>query len=235
MRPSGVFGAVALAVLATMSSQFSARAADIAVPPAQPASTYIPAIFSWTGWYLGIEAGGGFGNADWTDTFNPAVTATVSPSGFLVGGYSGINYQMGSFVIGIDIDFDGTWVNGSTTDAASSLLQTKVFWTSTASGRLGVAFDRVLLYFKAGGAFAYDRNFITVGGNQSLGTTSRIGWNAGGGVDYAFTDHWTARLEYDYLSLENQNVPFGGRGGVGGTSSISLKLNEAKAGLAYKF
>jgi hypothetical protein len=144
MRPSSVLGAVALAVLATMSSQFSARAADIAVPVQPAPSTYIPAIFSWTGWYLGIEAGGGFGNADWTDTFNPAVTATVSPSGFLVGGYTGINYQMGSFVIGLDIDFDGTWVNGSTTDAASNLLQTKVFWTSTASGRLGLRVHRSL-------------------------------------------------------------------------------------------
>jgi outer membrane immunogenic protein len=223
-----------LATLATASSQFSARAADLSVPiqPAPP--TYIPAIFSWTGYYFGVEAGGGFGNADWTDLLQPTVTATVNPSGFLVGAFSGLNYQVGSFVVGLDVDFDGTWLNGSTMDAVGGLLQTKVFWTSTASGRVGVAFDRLLLYFKAGGAFAYDRDFFNVGLAQSIGSTYRIGWNVGGGLDYAFSDNWIARLEYDYLSLANESLPLIGRAG-NGTSTIGLNLSEAKAGVGYKF
>jgi len=225
-----------LAALATVSSQFSARAADMGVPVQPAPSTYIPAIFSWTGYYFGVEAGGGFGQANWTDPLHPPVTATVDPSGFVLGAYTGVNYQIGSFVIGGDVEFDGTWVDGSTTDAVSDALQTKVFWTSTASGRFGVAFDRLLLYFKAGGAFAYDRAFVTAsnGVSQSIGSTYRIGWNAGGGLDYAFTDHWTVRLEYDYLSLSNEGVPLTGKG-ANGTATIGLNLSEAKAGLAYKF
>jgi outer membrane immunogenic protein len=235
MRSSAVLGGIMLATLATANGQFSARAADISVPVRPAPSTYIPAIFSWTGWYLGLEVGGGFGNASWTDPLLPTVTPTVDPTGFLVGGYSGVNYQVGNFVFGLDVDFDGSWVDGSTTDTAGNTLKTKVFWTSTASGRMGVAFDRLLLYFKAGGAFAYDRDYFNVGLAQSIGSTYRIGWNAGGGIDYAFGDHWTARLEYDYLGLSNEGVPLSGAKAANGTSTIGLNLNEAKAGVAYKF
>lgn len=237
MRPSAGLGGVVLAAFAMMSGSFSARAADIGVPAAPQPSYVIPAIYSWTGPYLGLELGGGFGSSDWTDAFVPAVTATVNSSGVLVGGYTGINYQVGTFVIGADVDFDGTWIDGNTTDAPGNTLRTKVFWTSTATARFGVALDRLLLYFKAGGAFAYDRDYETLPTTQqAIGSTYRIGWTVGGGLDYAFTEHWAARLEYDYLSLANKGLPLTGpTAATTGNSFIGLNLSEAKAGLAYKF
>ena len=223
-----------LAVLTTIS----AHAADMGVRPAMPANPgYIPAAFYWSGFYLGGEAGGGWGNASWVDAVAPGTTASVSPTGFLVGGFMGINYQTGPVVLGLEGTFDGTWFNGNTTDAAGNNLKSQVFWSATTTARLGIAFDRLLIYGKGGAAFAYDRATETTspatGLLQAMGSVDRVGWTVGGGVEYAFTEHFTGRVEYDYLTFPTKTDPVSG--GFMGASVIGLKINEAKAGVAYKF
>jgi outer membrane immunogenic protein len=231
MRSGSVFGGVMLALVTTIS----AHAADMGVPPAMPASPgYIPAAFYWTGFYVGGEAGGGWGNASWVDAVAPA-TASLSPNGFLVGGFLGVNYQIGQVVLGMEGTFDGNWFNSNTTDTAGNNLKTQVFWTATTVGRLGIAFDRLLIYGKGGAAFAYDRATETTPALQAIGSNDRFGWTVGGGVEYAFTEHFTARVEYDYLTFSTKSDPLIGPAGPIGSAIIGLKINEAKAGLAYKF
>jgi outer membrane immunogenic protein len=182
MQSRTVLGGILLAAFATLSAQ----AADMSVPSAKPASLeYIPATFYWTGFYIGGAAGGGWGNASWVDAVAP-VTANMSPNGFLVGGFMGINYQMGPVVLGLEGTFDGNWFNDTTTDSALNNLQTRVFWTATTVGRLGVAFDRLLIYGKGGVGFAYDRATETTPALlQAIGSADRVGWTVGGGVEYA--------------------------------------------------
>jgi outer membrane immunogenic protein len=234
MKWGAVIGGVALALLPSLS----ARAADM-TPIAQRAipatSGYIPAQYYWSGFYLGAALGDAWGTSTFTDLFAvPPQTATPSLNGILVGGLTGLNYQFGSWVIGVEGDFTGTWANGSVNDAAGNNLQTKVFWTASLTGRLGFAFDRLLIYGKGGGALDYDRDFVTVGGVQTIGTAYHGGWTVGGGLDYAFTEHWIARLEYDYFKFSSKSFAFSG-GKLNGGGIVSLSLNEAKGAIAYKF
>jgi outer membrane immunogenic protein len=234
MRLAAVISGFALALFPSLS----ASAADV-TPVAQssiPATSgYIPARFYWTGFYLGTALGDAWGTSTLTDPFTaPAQTGTLSLNGLLVGGYGGVNYQIDSWVIGLEGDFTGTWANGSATDAAGDNLQTKVFWTASLTGRLGFAFDRLLVYGKGGAGFDYDRNYVTVGAIQTVGSDGHVGWTAGGGVDYAFTEHWIARLEYDYFKFTSNSFPLSGPK-KNGTGTIGLSLNELKAAIAYKF
>jgi outer membrane immunogenic protein len=236
MRLGAFIGGAALAALVSLPVSLPARAADM-TPIGRPipaTSGYIPAQFLWTGFYIGAGIGGGWGTSTFTDPFNGAV-ASPSLQGFLVGAVSGINYQIGSIVIGAEGDFTGTWANGSATDAAGNNLKTQVFWTASITGRVGVAFDRLLVYGKGGAAFDYDRNTVTLPSTAStIGTLDRAGWTLGGGVEYAVTEHWIGRLEYDFYKFAAKGVFFTGQaGGVGGI--VGITLSEFKAIMAYKF
>jgi outer membrane immunogenic protein len=232
MKLAAVLGGVALVCLACVPG----RAADlspIAVGPYKAAPGYIPAYFSWTGYYLGVDVGGGFGKATVTDPFDSLVS-TPSLNGFLLGGYTGVNYQVNSIVFGFEGDFTGSWAKGSVLDPMGDTITTDMFWTGTIAARLGWAFDRLLLFVKGGGAFAYHRDKIS-GPNPPGGPTGSAvvsTWTLGGGIEWAMTEHWIARGEYDYFNLptkaETVMVPIN-------TSVVSAKFNELKAGVAYKF
>src|SRR5580658_7207250 len=97
-----------------------ALAADLpppmAPPPRAPA-TYVPApvpIFSWTGFYIGVNGGYAFGQSNWTAPLPLGSTGNFNTSGFLAGGTVGGNYQFGSFVVGAEGDFDWSNLSGST-------------------------------------------------------------------------------------------------------------------------
>jgi len=237
MKWGAVIGGFTLAALASLPGALPARAADMTPVVQRGApSGYIPAQFLWTGFYLGAGIGDGWGTADFVDPLAPT-TASVSPKGFLVSGVTGINYQISSAVIGVEGDFTGAWVKGSTVDSANNTLQTSVFWTASIVGRLGWAFDRLLIYGRGGVGFDYDRDTVIVpSGASALGSVDHFGWTVGGGVEYALTEHWTGRLEYDYLKFATRGFIFAGPAIPGGASgNVGLKLNELKGIMAYKF
>jgi outer membrane immunogenic protein len=245
MRWGGIIGGVALAALGSLSASLSdslpARAADMTPVVQRPApSTYIPAQFWWTGFYLGAGIGDGWGSAPFMDPLN-AAAASPSIHGLLVSGVAGINYQFSSVVVGIEGDFTGAFVKGSVIDTVNSV-EAKVFWTASITGRLGWAIDRLLIYGKGGVGFDYDRDTATVvaTGASVLGTANHVGWTAGGGAEYAVTEHWTARIEYDYFKFTSKAFPFTGPAAVppapiapGG--GVAINLNEIKGIIAYKF
>ena len=123
-----------------------ADAADLLRPYGPPP---LPPVFSWTGFYVGIHAGGEFGDTSFSDPFsgfsnNPRI------AGFEGGGQVGFDYQMGALVIGAEADISGTTLIGNATDAAMFTRRTNGQWLSTVTGRLGYAVDRWLLYGKGG-------------------------------------------------------------------------------------
>jgi outer membrane immunogenic protein len=240
MKSGAVIGGAALAALAAFSASGPARAADMSpVPQRQAPSTYIPAQFFWTGFYMGAGIGYGWGTAPFVD---PLFTGTATPSinGFLVTGVAGINYQFSSVVVGVEGDFTGAFVKGTAVDAPLDSLQTKVFWTASIAGRLGWAIDRLLIYGKGGVAFDYDRDTAALPNAASvLGTTNHVGWTVGGGAEYAITEHWTARLEYDYFKFASKAFVFSGPAAVPAFATpggaVAINLNEIKGIMAYKF
>jgi outer membrane immunogenic protein len=240
MKWGAVIGGVALAALVSLPAALPARAADMTPIPQRAApSGYIPAQFLWTGFYLGAGGGYGWGTASFVDPFG--TTASPSLKGFLVGGVTGINYQISSVVIGVEGDFTGSWAKGSAVDSTGNNLQTSVFWTASITGRLGVAFDRLLIYGKGGVGFDYDRDTVTlVNGTSAMGSTNRAGWTVGGGVEYAVTEHWTGRIEFDYFKFPTKGFVFSGGPfpplpALNAGGQVGINLDELKFIMAYKF
>jgi outer membrane immunogenic protein len=242
MKWGAVTGGVALAALASLPALLSASApagaADMTVAPRPVTSSYIPAQFFWTGFYIGAGVGGGWGTATFADPFSGA-SASPSLTGLLVTGISGINYQISSVVVGVEADFTGSWAKGTVTDVTPNNLQTSVFWTSSITGRMGMAFDRLLVYGKGGVAFDYDRDTVTIpNGTTAIGSLYHVGWTVGGGVEYAVTEHWTGRIEYDYLRFASKGLSFQGTATPGITTvggTVGLNIGEIKGIMAYKF
>jgi outer membrane immunogenic protein len=216
-----------------------ALAADL--PPAPPQVkapvAYVPPVFSWTGFYLGINGGWGFGQSSWNDGFDPP-TGNFSTSGGLVGGTIGGNYQIGSFVIGVEGDGDWQNVRGTTANGGCVVFActTQSDWLATVRGRAGWAWDRVLFYGTGGAAFG---NVQAASGFLPFASGTQTGWTAGAGVEFAFAPNWTAKIEYLFVDLGNFTCPASSCGG--GTLAVPLadtvKFNEniVRAGINYKF
>lgn len=239
MRWGAVFGGVALAAVAALPASLlatiPASAADLSLGPPPAPSTYIPAPYFWTGYYVGVAVGYGFGNAPFTDPFVAATSASPSVKGLVAGGVTGINYQIGWAVIGVEADIIGNWVKGDKLDSAFNSLDADIYYTASLTARFGIAFDRLLVYAKWGGALDYDHD--TVWENKvgpSLGSTNHAGWTVGGGFEYAMTEHWTGRLEYDFFSFPSKAITFSGAAPSPAAGAVGFNLNQIKLVASYK-
>ena len=218
-----------------------ASAADLPVAYRAPQS-YV--IFTWTGFYFGAHGGGAWGSKDTTlapFTFAGATIAppgtTIDVSGGLAGGQFGANYQAGSWVLGVELDASWADLTGNTACivGVAGNCHARVNALGTFAGRLGFALDRVLLYGKGGAAVANDKYEITSVAAYKASET-RWGWMLGGGVEYSFTDNWSAKIEYNYLDFGTRAVRFtDGTGLLFLDTSIRERVHVAKAGINYRF
>jgi outer membrane immunogenic protein len=241
-----------------------AMAADLpppmAPPPRAPAM-YIPMapVYNWTGFYIGGNLGAGWNaGGSVSDTFGSVFSGSGQTTKFLGGGQVGVSYEfLGGVVVGAEAMFDwlpnttNTWnaTNGGIAAAPGTNTATATFtnrWVTTATGKLGYAWDRVLVYGKAGGAWVGANNpNLTVnnaGVTLNSSTTNNFGWTAGVGVEWAFAGGWSARAEYDYIGLQNQSVTVPGApgGGAAAFNGDTINVNNRSismftAGLNYKF
>jgi outer membrane immunogenic protein len=214
-------GACALALLMASPS----FAADM---PGRYSEPYVAAAPGWNGFYVGLNAGYGWGTSDWNSS---VTTGSTSPSGGLFGGTIGFNGQSGAFVFGVEGDVAGNWMRDSNSIgvgicSASCGIQTS--WFATARGRVGYAFDRALFYATAGGAFG-DVQMMALGGTA---TADRAGWTAGVGLEYAILGPWSAKLEYLYADLGSAGC---GAATCGIDTTVSFKTNMIRFGVNYRF
>jgi outer membrane immunogenic protein len=212
-----------------------ALGADLSPAPA-PISAPLPAPvpYNWNGIYLGLNAGYASGK-DAIAASGGGVSEAASPNlpGFTGGAQFGINYQVGSVVWGFEADFNGSTQNTSVTTADGILSgTTQMPWFATLRGRLGWAFDRVLVYATAGGAGAEFTSNFTVAGNTAPTTVTSGTWTAGGGLELALTDNLSARVEYLYFDTGNVAV-----GSIAGPTTVTSRLqdNIVRAGLNYRW
>jgi outer membrane immunogenic protein len=174
-----------------------ALAADLPPPAPMPRApaTYVPIIippYNWTGFYIGGNVGAGFSKSNFSDTATPASTfSTTTNTQFLGGGQVGANYEFwGGVVIGAEAMFDWLPNNKNTITAtntapapggttAATTINNR--WLTTATGKLGYAWDRVLLYGKGGGAWVGASNTgVTTSTGAALplsGPRTRFPWN----------------------------------------------------------
>jgi outer membrane immunogenic protein len=214
------------AVAALVVAQ-SAIAADLSVAPLYkaPPPAMAPA-YNWSGFYLGINGGGGWGHSNW-DTSSDR----IGLSGGLVGGTAGYNWQLGNAVLGIEGDID--WANLKGTNSSTLCpagCSTSDSWLSTVRGRAGYAFGGVLPYL-TGGLAVGDIRAATPGFAGASNTS--VGWTAGGGIEFALPGNWSAKAEYLYVDLGRFNCGVNCNGLP--TDNVSMHDNVVRAGVNYRF
>jgi outer membrane immunogenic protein len=209
-------------VLAMATTMASAQAADLARHRAMPtkAAPMYAAPYNWTGAYVGINGGGGWGRSSYSGALAGADFRT---SGGMVGGTLGYNYQVGPTVFGVETDLDWSNVKGSGTCGALTC-STQNNWLGTARGRIGYAFDRVLPYATGGLAYGGVKNSVTGFGDS---TSTKAGYALGGGLEAAIAGPWSAKIEYLYADLGRTSAPLG--------TDVRTKENVVRAGLNYRF
>lgn len=238
MKSRALVGGVVLAA-GTIVSVCCAHAADLPPAPAPMAPAapivYAPQIYNWTGVYVGAHLGGDYSSSSWSDPLGGTSNDTFSGWGFLGGAQVGANAQFNRLVIGVEGDFSWLNSNNNGTDSIGEGLNTNLQWTSTVTGRVGAAFNRLLVYGKGGLALGEDQSTLTdLGGNTATDSSLRTGWTVGAGLEYALDDNWSAKIEYDYLGFGAQNMNFT-TPLESVSSNASLNAQELKAGLNFRF
>jgi outer membrane immunogenic protein len=220
-----ILGGLTISVLLVAAPLSTASAADMPLkaPPPPPAP-----VFSWTGCYIGANAGATWNHSNVTSTMDPgghfgdpanlaavgaAGTGSANKTGFVGGGQTGCNWQNGQFVFGIEGDINTFSADAALNGAGLSTIgpftitnSVKTDWLATLRPRAGVAFDRSLLYVTAGVAFAevkYTQTYADTTPETAFGTSqasqTKAGWTVGAGWEYAFTNNWSAKAEYLYV------------------------------------
>jgi len=206
-----------LVLAALLAAPFAASAADLRAPTYKAPAYVAPSAPSWTGFYVGLNAGYGFGDANWSGVLDP------SPTGFLVGATIGYNLQTGSWVWGLEGDIAWSNMDDTVTGGGGSRT-TELPWFGTARGRIGYAgWGSMMPYLTAGAAFAgvdNTRNGVTV-------SDTMIGWTAGVGLEYMLWSNWSVKFEYLYADLGSSDGP--------AATTIDVTTNIVRAGINYRF
>jgi outer membrane immunogenic protein len=231
---------IAGAAIACVISSGIAGAADMAVPPA-PIAPPAP----WTGFYLGLNAGGGVGDANNNLGF---ASVDLPLKGAIGGGQIGYNWQAGPMVLGLETDFQGSSVKGTISAPCiaplcglplSATFSQEIPWFGTVRGRAGYAQAGWLLY--ATGGYAYGRvdtnaTAIAVPVSAQL-TTSQFasGWTAGAGAEVLLTPSWSVKVEYLNVDLGHVSSSFPIVGLPTLNNSAHVNFNVVRAGANFRF
>jgi len=247
--------ALVLAAAAAVAAAPPARAADMAPAPGYyPPPVYRPALYDWTGIYIGGHLGGAMLADTVTQTTTTAgflsagTTTDLHPWGFLGGGQIGANYEFAPWVVGVEGAFTGSAITGNATIPTPLANTTQRStdnpqWFATATGRLGYAANTYLFYVKGGAAWMhaeYTQDTLVggfVNATQPLSET-RTGFVAGAGVEYGMTEALSAKFEYDFydfgtstLNFINTTLPAPGLMPV----AIQSQVHSFTVGLNYRF
>lgn len=180
---------MAMAIATTASG--SAAAADL---PRGPAPYYPPpaSVYNWTGPYAGLNLG-----YQWAKVTNNV----TEPSGIAGGGQLGYNWQLGQFVFGLETD-----IQASAADDTFAPYKFSNPWFGTLRARIGYAINNVMLYGTGGLAYGELKGeFLGLEEDKTL-----VGWTAGAGIEYGFTQNWSAKLEYLYMDLASRTYSITG-------------------------
>ncbi|RUT32697.1 porin family protein [Arsenicitalea aurantiaca] len=222
---------VATAATALMTA--SAFAADLYIPVEQPFIPSVSAPLGWTGAYVGVHAGYGWGTVDWAEVAVTPETGEFDIDGWLAGVQAGYNVNLDGVVLGIEGDI--AWADFSGTDEAaggSIDIEGQVNWLATLRGRVGFAADAFLIYGTAGVAFAGTDADLTPGTSNASNT--HTGWVVGAGVEAMVTDNISLKAEYLYHDFGSQTYDFDGSY-AGLEADASFNVSTAKIGLNFHF
>ncbi len=247
-------------------------AADMAVK-ARPMPIPVP-VYSWSGCYIGVNGGGIWSDSNRhvqptgqflvDPNFATGLLAYVTQdykvdkSGGTAGGQIGCNFQSGSWVFGLEGDAEWTGINdsfsatypltpffnGVAINPRTLTVTHQLDGLATARGRLGYAFDRLLVYGTGGLAIgrvrsAFFQIFLPAGVTTDVGSASdtRVGWTVGAGLEYAFSGNWSAKAEYLYVDLGSfaYDSPASNDPRYLWTTTVKTREHIGRVGINYHF
>ncbi len=253
--------ASAMAASAMAASAVAASAADLPVPGAPPVvPAYRPAIYDWSGIYVGGQVGGAtmndiFTAQTTTALLNAGTETRTNPWSVVGGGEAGLNIEFAPVVVGLEGTWTSSYLSGTQVQTAipanTSINATSAsHWYATATGRVGYAANDLLFYVKGGAAWVrvtyseqpYSFNGYNV--QQSINDT-RTGFTVGGGFEYGLNENLSLKIEYDFFDFGSQSYNFNAlsfQPVAGGTTpvpafpvGIKSISNMITAGVNYRF
>jgi outer membrane immunogenic protein len=229
--------------LVAMSMAAPASAADLApytkAPPAP-----VAVVYDWTGFYLGINGGGGSAHNCWdflSDSLGdlPGSEGCHNATGGTVGGQIGYRWQTAGWVWGIE--GQGNWADfrGSNVSLlfAPDFNRSRLDAFGLITGQVGYAWNNVLLYVKGGGAVTSDKYDAFSGvsaGVLGSADTTRWGGTVGAGLEVGFAQNWSIGFEYDHLFMGSHDLTLTGPA-FSETEHISQDVDMGLVRLNYKF
>ncbi len=174
----------------------AAIAADVTLENTAPPTATDQPVFTWSGAYFGLHAGGGWTNGEFSGL---GITGYEDANGGVLGAFAGYNYPLGNSVVaGFEGDIEHHWNEQNVFGADFG-----TDWAGSLRSRLGYAFEHALVYAMAG--WAGTRGYVDVPG---LGKEKKTfsGYTIGAGLDYAFTDKMFGRIEYRYSDYRDKDL-----------------------------
>ncbi len=231
-----------------------AFAADLPPAPAYKTPVMTPAYYDWSGFYVGLNAGGGRSHKCWVNNSVFAIpTGGVNEgchdaTGGLAGGQMGFRWQSGTWVFGVEAQGDWTSFKGTNASIPVAALlgfpaltnQTRIDAIGLFTGQVGYAFNNVLWYVKGGAALASDRyNGQITGTNTVIDSANEVRWGGtvGTGIEFGFAPSWSVGLEYDHLFMGSRNINFSlaNFGGVTRNDRISQDADIGTVRVNYRW
>lgn len=213
-----------LAASALIGAQAYAADMPLKAPPYAP--EIVAPEMTWSGFYIGANVGYGWANVGTSGVSNDL-------NGIIGGGQLGYNWQLGKFILGAEADFQASGESRSDTATVlgtSFTVDQKIQWFGTARGRIGYAFGPWMVYGTGGVAWQNYKLSVSALGSEISDNSTKIGWTAGGGIEWMFLPKWSAKIEYLYMDTGNTDVTL-----FGTTFSARAKNSIARLGINYHF
>lgn len=234
-----------LASAALVLMMGAAQAADIEAPPA---------VYDWTGGYIGIQGGYAWGKSDAETDIDPEFTDIdtldiddFKANGFVGGAHVGYLLQSDAFVYGVEADIEYADLNDEVDivfdgagDGGSG--EKNIDWLGSLRLRAGIAADRALFYATGGLAVGgvsletdLSQEALDAGLTNDDDDKTKWGWTLGAGVEYAVTDALSARIEYRYTDLGKTDVRVENEDGFGVDGETDNDFHAVRVGLSWHF
>jgi len=204
------------------------------------------AIYDWSGFYLGINGGGGSSHKCWNlvRDFTGALIGLPEgchdATGGTIGGQIGYRWQTSSWVFGLEAQ--GNWADFSGNHISvlvpTERLHSRIDAFGLFTGQVGYAWNNVLFYVKGGAAVTgdkYDVSDIPTGLLLASAKETRWGAAAGVGLEFGFAPNWSVGVEYDHLFMDSRDVNFTLAGAFAGTDHIKQDVDIGLVRVNYRF
>ena len=246
-----LLGAVALVALGMAAP---ASAADLAARPyAKAPPPMIAAIYDWSGFYIGLNGGGGSSHKCWTETNDIALGVGIRPEGChdatggTVGGQIGYRWQSANWVFGVE--GQGNWANfsGSNVNLFFPAVRdtSKIDAFGLFTGQVGYAWNNALIYVKGGAVVVNDRYTTTnIAANVFVDKANETRWGGaiGAGLEFGFAPNWSVGVEYDHMFMGTKSVTAYGvgnfgivNGGFSATDRVGQDVDMATVRVNYRW